>query len=87
VQHGRSSGFTRPGVAGISYVVAWVCGLALFAARPGQDATDAQLSDFYRDHPWSTSMQSVLVHGVAAVALFVVAWVVWSSMWPTWRRM
>lgn len=63
--------------AAISYVVAWVCGLILFAARPGPAATDAQLAAFYRDHPWSTSMQSVLVHGVAAAALTVVAWVVW----------
>ncbi len=77
MQHGRASGFEMPTVAGISYVVAWVCGLTLFVARPRADATDAQLGDFYHDHPWSTSMQSVLVHGVAAVALFVVAWVVW----------
>jgi hypothetical protein len=67
-----------PSAAGISYTLAWLCGLTLFASAPGPRPTDAQLDEFYRGHPLSTSLQSVFVHGVAAVALLVVAWVLWS---------
>lgn len=55
VKHGRSSGFAMWSAAGFWYVVAWVFGLTLFAARPDQGATDTQLGGFYRDHSWCLS--------------------------------
>lgn len=56
--------------AGVTYVAAWVLGLTAFGVGPGTDATAAEVADYFSDHRISTTIQSLLIHGVAAVALF-----------------
>lgn len=72
----RSAAHIRPRnvakVAGFAYVGAWVVGLAAFGAGPAADATDAELTRYFADHRVMSAIQSLLVHGVAAVALLVV---------------
>jgi hypothetical protein len=58
-----------PVAAGATYVGAWVVGLTAFVAAPTPAATDAEVAGFYAEHAIPTAVQSVLVHGVAAVAL------------------
>jgi len=56
----------------VTYVLAWVIGLAVAPARPRTDAA-VDLGSFLRGHLWPVLVQSLLVHGVAGVALAVVA--------------
>ncbi|HVM09304.1 MAG TPA: hypothetical protein VM345_12625 [Acidimicrobiales bacterium] len=58
--------------AGITYVAAWVVGLTAFGAGPPSDATAAEVAEYFANHSISTTIQSLLIHGVAAVALFAV---------------
>jgi len=55
--------------AGFAYVGAWVLGLTAFAAGPATNAADNEVARFYSTHRAASATQSLLVHGVAAVAL------------------
>jgi hypothetical protein len=61
-----------PKAAGLAYVGAWIVGLTAFGTGPGADATNADIARYFADHPVSTAAQSLLIHGAAAVALYVV---------------
>lgn len=69
---GHSSARRWPGFAGATYVVAWVVGLTAFGFGPSADASDAEVVRYVTDHRAVSAMQSVLVHGVAALALCAV---------------
>src|SRR5947209_6463544 len=58
-------------VAGIAYVGAWVVGLTAFGAGPAANASDSTIARYFADHRAASSAQSLLIHGVAAVALLV----------------
>jgi hypothetical protein len=62
----------RPRAAGIAYVGAWVVGLTAFGVGPASDASDAEVARYFADHRTLTALQSLLIHGVAAMALLVV---------------
>jgi hypothetical protein len=60
-------------VAGLTYVGAWLVGLAVNPAGPALDAGRQVVVAHYADHAAQAAAQSLLVHGVAAAALgFVV---------------
>ncbi|HYD10876.1 MAG TPA: hypothetical protein VEA78_12315 [Acidimicrobiales bacterium] len=61
-----------PAVAGFAYVAAWLVGLTAFGAGPGADATGAEVAEYFAARRLSTAAQSVLIHGVAAVALLAI---------------
>jgi hypothetical protein len=61
-----------PTVAGLTYVGAWLVGLTAFGTGPAAGATDATVTRYVADHRLETAMQSLLIHGVAALALAAV---------------
>jgi hypothetical protein len=64
---------TRPAVAGIVYVVAWVAGLAVWPSNLAVSASDAKVVDSYSSHEAAAVTQYLLVEGLAGIALaFVV---------------
>ena len=62
----------RGTVAAIAYASAWAIGLAAFEAGPPADASRTEVAQFFAARPASTAVQSLLVHGAAAVALLAV---------------
>lgn len=58
-----------PAIAGLTYVGAWVLGLVAFGFGPAADASDADIARYFADHRTVSAIQSLLIHGVAAVAL------------------
>jgi hypothetical protein len=56
-------------VAGFTYVGAWVVGLTVFGVGPASDATDSEIARYFADHRAMSTVQSLLIHGVAALAL------------------
>jgi hypothetical protein len=69
---GRSRLLTVPAVAGVAYLVAWVAGLAVWPSNLDVAASGSQVVAAYTGHRGVAMTQSLLVHGVAAVALAVV---------------
>lgn len=65
----RRSAAPSPALAAGVYVGAWVVGLTAFGAGPGADATTAEVTAWYADHRLASALQSLSVHGVAAIAL------------------
>jgi hypothetical protein len=63
----------RVSVAGAVYVAAWVIGLVMGPAAPSATAPDAEIHSFYLDHGPATMVQSSLIHGLAGLALAVLA--------------
>jgi hypothetical protein len=61
-----------PKVAGITYVGAWVVGLTAFGAGPAANASNAEVARYFADNRVVSAAQSLLIHGVAAVALYAV---------------
>ena len=74
--HGTSeterSGHSWPRIAGFTYVGAWVVGLTAFGVGPASNASDAEIARYFADHRAMSAIQSLLIHGVAALALFAV---------------
>lgn len=60
---------SRTAVAGVLYVVAWILGLTLFSADVDLAGSGSAVVAAYSGHESAAAVQSVLVHGVAAVAL------------------
>ena len=60
-------------VAGACYVLAWVLGLLLGPSAPSPTAPAADVRALYVDHAGGVVLQSLLVHGVAGVALVLLA--------------
>lgn len=71
-----AAGSTRPPrwpmLASATYVGVWLVGLAGFGPGPASDASAAEVSQYVAEHRSGTAAQSLLIHGVAAVALLVV---------------
>jgi hypothetical protein len=65
-------GVLSPAVAGIGYAMSWVVGLAVHASGPAIDAPAAVVADHYATSGGAAAVSSVLIHGVAAVALVAV---------------
>ena len=60
-------------VAGATYVAAWVVGLLTAPATPAATAPDDVVHGYYLQHGPAILFQSALIHGVAGVALIVLA--------------
>src|SRR3954447_8829630 len=60
-------------VAGTTYVLAWILGLLLGPKAPAQTASANEIQAFYVEHPGGIVLQSLLVHGVAGIALAAMA--------------
>ncbi len=58
-----------PKIAGLTYVGAWVVGLTAFGVGPASNASDTEIARYFADHRAVSTVQSLLIHGVAAVAL------------------
>ena len=69
---GRNKLLTAPAVAGVAYLLAWVAGLAVWPSNLDVAATGSQVVTAYTGHRGVAMTQSLLVHGVAAVALVIV---------------
>ena len=69
----RRSLITAPAVAGIAYTTAWVLGLAVWPSNLDVAATDAKVVTTYSAHPGAAMTQYLLLEGLAAIALAVVA--------------
>ena len=63
------TGRNWPKIAGLTYVGAWVVGLTFFGVGPAADASDTEIARYFADHSAMSAMQSLLIHGVAALAL------------------
>ena len=63
---------TTPKVAGLAYVGAWVVGLTAFGAGPSATASDSEIARFFAGHRAISTVQSLFIHGIAAIALLVV---------------
>lgn len=63
----------RLSVAGAAYVSAWVAGLVTAPATPAATAPASAIHRYYLDHPIGILTQSALIHGVAGLALLVLA--------------
>jgi hypothetical protein len=63
---------TAPAAAGVAYLVAWVTGLAVWPSNLDVAASGSQVIAAYTGHRGVAMTQSLLVHGVAAVALAIV---------------
>jgi hypothetical protein len=61
-----------PAVAGLVYLVAWAAGLAVWPSNLDVAASGSQVVAAYTGHRDVAMLQSLLVHGVAGVALAVV---------------
>ena len=69
---GRTRLLTAPAVAGVAYLLAWVTGLAVWPSNLDVGASGSQAVAAYTGHQGVAMTQSLLVHGVAAVALAIV---------------
>lgn len=65
-----------PAIAGAVYVAAWLTGRAVHFSGPAVDAPQTEVGRHFRAHGTAALAQSLLMHGVAALALGVVAWAV-----------
>ena len=69
---GRTRLLTAPAVAGVAYLLAWVTGLTVWPSNLDVAASGSQVAAAYTGHQGVAMTQSLLVHGVAAVALAIV---------------
>jgi hypothetical protein len=61
-------------VAGAVYIAAWISGLLVVPSAPSATGPAGVLHDFYASHVPAIVVQALLVHGLAGVALAVLAW-------------
>jgi hypothetical protein len=61
-----------PAAAGVSYVAAWIAGLAAWPVNLALNADGAQVAAAYRAHPAEAAVQYLLVEGLAGVLLGIV---------------
>ncbi len=61
-------------VAGAVYVVAWISGLLVVPSAPSASGPAGVLHDFYAGHVPVIVVQALLVHGLAGLALALLAW-------------
>ncbi|MGN6752786.1 MAG: hypothetical protein ACTHJJ_09550, partial [Intrasporangium sp.] len=59
--------------AGVLYVAAWIAGLLVGPTAPAGTASDMSVHSFYVEHAGAALVQSLLVHGVAGLALALLA--------------
>ena len=58
-----------PKIAGLTYVGAWVVGLTAFGVGPASNASDTEIARYFAEHRALSTVQSLLIHGLAAIAL------------------
>jgi hypothetical protein len=63
----------RISVAGAVYIASWVTGLVLAPATPAATASAQTIHEYYAGEGTSILVQSTLIHGVAGLALAVLA--------------
>jgi hypothetical protein len=68
----RSSGYRLPAYAGITYVVVWVAGLAVWPQNLPLNAPPTQVAASYAAHPAAAVIQYLLVEGLAGLLFGVV---------------
>jgi hypothetical protein len=73
VGRGSRSRITAPAVAGIAYTAAWVLGLAAWPSNLDVAATNVKVLATYSAHQGAAITQDLLIEGLAALALAVVA--------------
>jgi hypothetical protein len=73
VRSRRRGLLTPPAAAGIAYVAAWVTGLAIWPSNLDVAASGMKVVSAYAGHRSVAVVQDVLVEGLAAIALAVVA--------------
>lgn len=56
-------------VAGTTYVLAWLIGLFAAPSAPANDASADSIHRYFADHALAASVQALLVHGIAGLAL------------------
>ncbi len=61
------------GIAAAAYVLSWVTGLFLAPTAPGHDAPASEVAAFYAEEGAAVTLSALLVHGIAGVALAVLA--------------
>ncbi len=61
----------RVTLAGVTFVLAWLVGLVIAPPAPDMTAAASEISSHYRQHGPVNAAQSLLIHGVAGVALMV----------------
>jgi hypothetical protein len=66
----KRSSHNWPKIAGLTYVAAWVVGLTAFGVGPASNASDTEIARYFAEHRAMSTIQSLLIHGVAALALF-----------------
>src|SRR3954465_6886911 len=59
--------------AGTFFVSSWVLGLFVAPSAPDPDAPAATVAAHFAAHQTATTVQSLLIHGVAGAALIVLA--------------
>jgi hypothetical protein len=60
-------------VAGAAYVAAWISGLLVVPSGPASTGPADVLQQFYASHAPAITVQALLVHGLAGIALAVLA--------------
>jgi hypothetical protein len=70
-------------IAGTVYVLAWVLGLVLGPTAPSPTAPATDIQAFYVEQAGGVVLQSLLVHGVAGIALVLLA-LGFARALPTW---
>ena len=62
-------------IASAIYISAWIVGLFVAPAAPANDAAASTIHAYYLDHAAASFNQSLLLHGLAGIALVGLAWV------------
>jgi hypothetical protein len=63
-------------VAGAAYVASWITGLVVAPATPAATASDAEINSYYAHSGSEILFQSTLIHGIAGLAIAVLAFLV-----------
>jgi hypothetical protein len=66
--------------AGLAYAAVWIVGLFVAPAAPDAFGSAAEINKYFVDHRSAALIQSVLIHGVAGVALVVFAAALWGYL-------
>jgi hypothetical protein len=88
--HGLAAASTRPAPssavvrwgawAGILYVLAWLIGLFLAPSAPDPFGSASTINAYFSAHRAAAMIQSVLIHGLAGVALLGLTAALWSYL-------
>ena len=66
--------------AGLAYAAVWIVGLFVAPAAPDAFGSAAKINKYFMEHRSAALFQSVLIHGLAGVALVVFATTLWGYL-------